>query len=146
MVHVLNIVVIVQKIKRTIEELDVLLIRELYFGLRKLRNLCRHHRDAFRLECIANGVEGIGIGENFEGILIVRKVLSACIKRKHHKVVGIHVALFSVDDDLSFFIEHERYASGSSDAAVSFRERAADVGRGTVLVIGKCLNDDGNAS
>ena len=51
-------------------------------------------------------------------------------------------ALFFVDDDLAFFVEHVGYASRCSNASVSFGESASYVCCGTVLVVSQCVNDN----
>src|SRR5699024_580092 len=63
-------------------------------------------------------------------------------KSDHHQIVGIHLALLFVDNNLSLLVKHKGDAALSSDAAVSLGERASDISCSTVLVVGERFHDD----
>ena len=141
---VCNVVIIIQKIKDSLDILQSLLISQLYSGLRDHGNLCLKKRNACCLKSLAYCTKIIRSCENLIAILFLYEILSACVKSGHHQLVSVHLALFLIDDDLTLLVKHVGYAALGSDASVTLCKCVSYIAGCTVLVVSKSLNDDGN--
>ena len=146
MPDVLHIIVIVEKIQRLLQVLDRTLVSQLHPRLRNHGHLGgnRHHTRLF--QCRVHTAPLVGIRIDFVAVLLLGKILRACVQSGHHQIVRIHVALFLVDDDKAFLVKHEGDAALCADAAVTLGKGASHVGGCTVNVIRQRIHNNCHAA
>src|SRR5699024_1773707 len=133
MIYVLNVIVILEQIQCLLQVLDRVVVCQGYIRLRNHGNIRFRHGDSLFFQCLADSGEIIRIRENLVAVFLLTEILGSRVKSDHHQIVGIHLALLFVDNNLSLLVKHKGDAALSSDAAVSLGERASDISCSTVL-------------
>ena len=145
MIGCLNVVILIEKVQNSLHLLLCVIIGEGNPGLGNHGHVRLKHGNVLLLQSLAHCGEIIRCGEDLVAVLFLGEVFCAGIQCHHHQVVGFHLALFLIDDDLALLIKHEGNAARSSDIAVALGECRTYVGCGTVLVVGKGLYNDCHA-
>ena len=137
MPDVLNVVVIVEHVEKTVHVLDLVLAGEgsevlgdhLDFGFNKLK--------ALTFESFADGSEIVGSGEDLDDLFVDGDVFCAGVESGHGDFVFILTCVFDQKNALA--VELPGNAVGLAKVAAVLVEVVAHIGCGAVAVVGKGL-------
>ena len=141
---VLDIIIVFQRIQQLAHQLQLV-------GVGQAGGGHGHHGQIVGEDLVALLLHGLdhsrivlGIGGDLGCILAGIEVLGTSIQSIHHSLVGILIFQRDVNDTL--LTEQEAHAAHSTQIAAVLVEVVAQVGSGTVAVVGQGLHHDSNAA